>query len=142
MLTFMSPDKAQVSMKQYRSLHHTITVCVAWCVSIRNSYFVLDVKVYCITMLRITRACKSLSVGLAVVFDSLYPPVVTQVVLQCKITAELLLGEQVKLIREKFEAALGKEGARMVDINTIDGFQVQTASALAQMFIAYTFTDC
>ena len=31
---------------------------------------------------------------------------------------------QVKLIREKFEAALGKEGARMVDINTIDGFQV------------------
>ena len=31
---------------------------------------------------------------------------------------------QVKVIREKFEAALGKDGARMVDINTIDGFQV------------------
>ncbi len=31
---------------------------------------------------------------------------------------------QVKLLREKFKAALGEEGSRMVDINTIDGFQV------------------
>ena len=30
----------------------------------------------------------------------------------------------MKLIREKFQQALGEEGARMVDINTIDGFQV------------------
>ena len=30
---------------------------------------------------------------------------------------------QVKLIREKFQAALGDD-ARLVDINTIDGFQV------------------
>ncbi|KAK9812831.1 hypothetical protein WJX72_004417 [[Myrmecia] bisecta] len=30
---------------------------------------------------------------------------------------------QVKLLREKFTEALGKEGAKMVDINTIDGFQ-------------------
>ena len=36
--------------------------------------------------------------------------------------------EQVKLIREKFQQALGEEGARMVDINTIDGFQVHLSS--------------
>lgn len=30
---------------------------------------------------------------------------------------------QVKLLREAFKAALGEEAARMVDINTIDGFQ-------------------
>lgn len=30
---------------------------------------------------------------------------------------------QVKLLRESFAQALGEEGARMVDINTIDGFQ-------------------
>ena len=36
--------------------------------------------------------------------------------------------EQVKLIREKFQQALGEEGARMVDINTIDGFQVYPSS--------------
>eukprot|EP00798_Chlamydomonas_sp_ICE-L_P026005 gene26006-11697_t len=30
---------------------------------------------------------------------------------------------QVKLLRDSFKAALGEEGARMVDINTIDGFQ-------------------
>ena len=47
-----------------------------------------------------------------------------------------MLDKQVKLIREKFEAALGKEGARMVDINTIDGFQVQTLPALTQKSVA------
>ncbi len=31
---------------------------------------------------------------------------------------------QVKLLREKFKMALGDEMAKMVDINTIDGFQV------------------
>lgn len=34
---------------------------------------------------------------------------------------------QVKLIREKFQAALGDD-ARLVDINTIDGFQVVLCS--------------
>jgi hypothetical protein len=33
-------------------------------------------------------------------------------------------GEQVKLMREKFRQALGEEGARIVDVNTVDGFQV------------------
>ena len=31
---------------------------------------------------------------------------------------------QVKLLQQSFKTALGEEGARMVDINTIDGFQV------------------
>lgn len=31
---------------------------------------------------------------------------------------------QVKLLKEKFKAALPEEVMRMVDINTIDGFQV------------------
>ena len=31
---------------------------------------------------------------------------------------------QVKLLRQRFEDALGPEGAKMVDISTIDGFQV------------------
>lgn len=35
---------------------------------------------------------------------------------------------QVKLLRDLFQAALGEEGAKMVDINTIDGFQVRVAS--------------
>ncbi|KAG1657489.1 hypothetical protein FOA52_001404 [Chlamydomonas sp. UWO 241] len=30
---------------------------------------------------------------------------------------------QVKLLRDSFSQALGEEGARMVDINTVDGFQ-------------------
>lgn len=30
---------------------------------------------------------------------------------------------QVKLLKDSFEQALGAEGARLVDINTIDGFQ-------------------
>ncbi|KAL0052040.1 hypothetical protein WJX82_006920 [Trebouxia sp. C0006] len=30
---------------------------------------------------------------------------------------------QVKLMREKFRQALGEEGARIVDVNTVDGFQ-------------------
>lgn len=33
--------------------------------------------------------------------------------------------EQVKLMREKFRQALGEEGARIVDVNTVDGFQVR-----------------
>jgi len=37
---------------------------------------------------------------------------------------ELWCGEQVKLMREKFRQALGEEGARIVDVNTVDGFQV------------------
>lgn len=37
---------------------------------------------------------------------------------------------QVKLIREKFQAALGDD-ARLVDINTIDGFQVLLCSMLS-----------
>ena len=32
---------------------------------------------------------------------------------------------QVKLLKEKFKAALPEEVMRMVDINTIDGFQVR-----------------
>jgi superfamily I DNA and/or RNA helicase len=31
---------------------------------------------------------------------------------------------QVQLLRSLFEQALGEEGAKHVDINTIDGFQV------------------
>lgn len=31
---------------------------------------------------------------------------------------------QVKLIKEKVLAAMGEETAKMIDINTIDGFQV------------------
>ncbi len=31
--------------------------------------------------------------------------------------------QQVKLLRDSFFAALGEEGARLVDINTVDGFQ-------------------
>ncbi len=38
---------------------------------------------------------------------------------------ELWCGEQVKLMREKFRQALGEEGARIVDVNTVDGFQVR-----------------
>lgn len=30
---------------------------------------------------------------------------------------------QVKLLRDAFKAALGEEAARLVDVNTIDGFQ-------------------
>jgi hypothetical protein len=30
---------------------------------------------------------------------------------------------QVKLIRDSFKAALGEEAARLIDVNTIDGFQ-------------------
>lgn len=30
---------------------------------------------------------------------------------------------QVRLLQDAFSKALGEEGARMVDINTIDGFQ-------------------
>jgi hypothetical protein len=36
---------------------------------------------------------------------------------------------QVSLLRRLFKAALGEEAARMVDINTIDGFQVRAAAA-------------
>jgi hypothetical protein len=32
---------------------------------------------------------------------------------------------QVQLLRSLFEQALGEEGAKHVDINTIDGFQVR-----------------
>ena len=42
-------------------------------------------------------------------------------------------GEQVKLIKEKFQAALGEGGARMVDINTIDGFQVLPLDSLQSL---------
>jgi senataxin len=31
---------------------------------------------------------------------------------------------QVKLLRQRFTEVLGKESARLVDINTVDGFQV------------------
>ena len=31
---------------------------------------------------------------------------------------------QITLLRDLFKKALGPEGAKMVDINTIDGFQV------------------
>jgi senataxin len=30
---------------------------------------------------------------------------------------------QVKLLRDAFSAALGEEAAKLVDVNTIDGFQ-------------------
>ena len=30
----------------------------------------------------------------------------------------------MKLLKQRFEDALGPEGAKMVDISTIDGFQV------------------
>lgn len=36
---------------------------------------------------------------------------------------------QVKLLKEKFKAALPEEVMRMVDINTIDGFQVRLPPA-------------
>ena len=35
---------------------------------------------------------------------------------------------QVKLLKQRFEDALGPEGAKMVDISTIDGFQVRCAA--------------
>jgi hypothetical protein len=38
--------------------------------------------------------------------------------------ALVVLGVQVQLLRSLFEQALGEEGAKHVDINTIDGFQV------------------
>jgi hypothetical protein len=34
------------------------------------------------------------------------------------------MGLQVQLLRSLFEQALGEEGTKHVDINTIDGFQV------------------
>jgi hypothetical protein len=36
--------------------------------------------------------------------------------------------QQVQLLRSLFEQALGEEGAKHVDINTIDGFQVRSAN--------------
>lgn len=36
----------------------------------------------------------------------------------------LLCPRQVSLLRRLFKAALGDEAAKLVDINTIDGFQV------------------
>ena len=35
-----------------------------------------------------------------------------------------MAGAQVKLLRTKFVEALGAEGRHLVDVNTIDGFQV------------------
>jgi hypothetical protein len=43
---------------------------------------------------------------------------------QPHVFALLVLGVQVQLLRSLFEQALGEEGAKHVDINTIDGFQV------------------
>lgn len=40
---------------------------------------------------------------------------------------------QVSLLRRLFKAALGEEAARMVDINTIDGFQVRAVAAAAAL---------
>lgn len=42
----------------------------------------------------------------------------------CAQLAAPLCAPQVSLLRRLFKAALGEEAARMVDINTIDGFQV------------------
>ena len=39
-------------------------------------------------------------------------------------TEGAVAGAQVKLLRTKFVEALGAEGRHLVDVNTIDGFQV------------------
>lgn len=49
---------------------------------------------------------------------------------------------QVKLLRSKFVEALGAEGRHLVDVNTIDGFQVSFSCICACYDLLHTTTTC
>ena len=50
-------------------------------------------------------------------------PVISLPACPARLRAAPRCAVQVSLLRESFKRALGPEGAKMVDINTIDGFQ-------------------
>lgn len=41
-----------------------------------------------------------------------------------------MVGRQVRLLQRKFAEVLGEQGRQLVDINTIDGFQVPNQAAV------------